>query len=68
MLEAKACGLPTILSNVVGHDSFDSKFNNDKEFIMLIEEILNKSFKDEQFPDLYKLETMAEKTFKQYLP
>lgn len=68
VLEAKACGLPTILSNVVGHDNFDSKFNNDNEFILLIEEVLNKSFKDEPFPNLYKVETMAEKTFKQYLP
>lgn len=63
VLEAKACQLPTLLSNVVGHQNFDYRFNNDDEFI----EKLNSIIKEEVHPlpleEKFTLSHMAKKTF-----
>jgi glycosyltransferase involved in cell wall biosynthesis len=66
VLEAKACQLPTLLSNVTGHDNFETRFHNSDEFISILENWIKNPPKPEPLPKTFTLETMAERTYNLY--
>lgn len=66
VLEAKACELPTLLSDVTGHQGFETLFKSSSNFVDILEKWMEQLPGTKPLEDKFTLKTMGEKTWQLY--